>query len=245
MATDIDTRVFGSDSNGGIGLEVDRTHKAARVAMRPLEYASEGVVLGHYRVAQKSGAVAATLGALAHAGSFRWADLTRYAVLTRIRAGYSVTSAVTTATPMDLRAIIARGFSVDFTTNATAISLAAISNTNKMRASMGASLMTTVGPRIMTTVAMSGQTLTEDAAPIGMTVWKQLHASTATGTAVALPVGAAGPMQDVYVARMEAGEYPVVLTANEGVLLQPVTACFASGTFAYYFEWTWAEVVVF
>lgn len=221
-------------------LEVDPLYKAARVALRPYDYSSSQTVLGHYSVAQASGATV-SIGAAGHLGSIRWTDTSRYLVLLRIRAGWAVTAAVTAAAPMDLQAVIARSFSVDFTTASTAISLAGVANTNKMRASMGASLMGTVGPRIATTTVMSGQTLTADAAPFAMMNWQNQPSGNATVTQAA---GVAGPMQTLYDCTAS-GQHPVILTANEGVILQPVTAGPVSGTTKYYFEWTWAEVAAF
>ena len=95
--------------------EVDPTFLAARIAMRPLEYARDGRILGHYAVAQRSGELAATIGALGHLASIRWAADDAYLVLMRLRVGWSLSAAVTVAVEMNLRAIIARGFSVDFT----------------------------------------------------------------------------------------------------------------------------------
>mgnify|MGYP001570962916 FL=1 len=235
------TTLFGKS---GHQLEVDPTHLAARVAMRPLEHVKDGRILGQYAVAQRSGELVATIGALGHLASFRWALDDAYAVLLRIRVGWSISGAVTTAVEMNLRAIIARAFTVDFTTAATAINMATVIKTNAMRASMGSSLMGTVGPRIATTTVQSGQTLTADNAPIGMVVWPSRYPTNSTGTAVAQAVGDAGIMKTIYECTSPY-QYPVVLSNNEGVLIQPVTAGPATGTFAIYTEWTWAEVEVF
>ncbi len=212
--------------------------------MRPLNYITGGVTLGHYAVSQRSGTIAATIGAAGHLASVRWADATRLMVLQRIKVGISILSAVTTAIEFTMQAVVVRGFSVDFTTASTAISMTGVTNTNKMRASMGASLLGAVGPRVCTTTVMSGQTLTADAAPFAMTIFPALYASTSTGTAVALPAGAASPMMTLY-EWTALGQHPVVLAANEGVVLQPVSACVGSGTFALYTQWEWSEVAVF
>lgn len=243
MPADIQSAILGSSSGGNSQLEVDRTFKAARVALRPLEYASEGTVLGHYAVAQPSGAIAATPTALDAHASIRWTDTTRYLVLMRLRVGWQVISAVTTAVRMAYQASIVRGFSVDFTTASTAISLAAVSNTNKMRSNMGASLMGTAGPRICTTTVMSGQTYTLDAAPFGIVSFPPLTATNSTGTAVALPAGAGSPMMTLYECNAN-GQHPVVLTANEGVAVQLIHTGIATGTYSLYTEWSWAEVHV-
>jgi hypothetical protein len=230
----------GGQIQPGVPLAVDPTFLAARVALRPLDYANVGQLLGHYAATQVSGATV-SLGAAAHSASLRWTDTTRFLVLMRIKAGWSVTGAVTAATPMDMQAVIARGFSVDFTTNSTQLSLAAVTNTNKMRAGMGTSLLGASGPRILTTAAMSGQTLTADVAPFAITVWNNQPSGNATVTQA---VGVSGPMQTIY-EWTALGQHPVVLTANEGVLLQPVTAGPTTGTVKYYVQWEWAEVLIF
>src|SRR5438270_560801 len=71
-----------------------------------------------------------------------------------------------------------------------------------------------------------------------------LGAGSATGTAVALPVGAGSPLVTVYECTAF-GQHPVVLAANEGVIAQNIAAGAASGTYQYYLSWEWAEVVVF
>lgn len=235
------TKILGASGNE---MEVDKTFLAARVAMRPLEYVNQGRVLGHYAVAQRSGELVATIGALGHLASIRWAVDDAYCVLMRLKVGWSISAAVTTAVEMNLRAIIARAFSVDFTTAATAINMATVPSTNAMRKSMGSSLMGVTGPRISTTTVQSGQTLTADNAPIGMVVWPSRYPTNSTGTAVAQAVGDAGMMQTLYECTAPY-QYPVVLSLNEGVIVQPVTAGPATGTFAIYTQWEWAEVEVF
>jgi hypothetical protein len=235
------TQVIGGGlRDPGSPLAVDPSFLAARVALRPLEYAQVGQVLGHYAVAQVSGATA-SIAAGGILGSLRWADASRFCVLMGIRAGWAVTGAVTLAAVMDLQATIARAFSVDFTTAATAANLATPANTNKMRQSMGGSLMGVNGPRICTTAVQSGQTATVDANPFAATVWVNQPSGNATLTQA---VGVAGQMQDVYNWN-KLGQHPVVLSANEGVFLQTISAGVVTGTIKYYFEWSWAEVAIF
>lgn len=239
----LSTNIVGTSN---VQLAVDPTFMAARIALRPGEYVTNGRTLGHYAVAQRSGELAATIGALGHLASIRWPDTTAYLVLMRLKVGWSISAAVTTAVEMNMRAIIARGFTVDFTTAATAISMSAVSNTNKMRASMGASLMGTAGPRISTTTVQSGQTLTADAAPFAMHVWPGITsiAQTAAAATVNMALGTAGAMATLY-EYTSLAQHPVVLSANEGIIVQPVTAGPASGTFAIYTQWEWAEVEVY
>lgn len=208
-----------------------------------IPYVSGNQILGHYAVAQRSGELAATIGALGHLARIRWTDTAASCVLNRISVGLTVSAAVTTAVEMNLRAIIVRQFTVDFTTAMTAISMVGVGNTNKMRSWMGSSRMGTAGPGISTTAVLSGQTLTADAAPFAMATFT--NPSTTLGvTAVTNQVGAGVPMTVLY-ERTAEGQHPVVLSANEGVVIQPVTAGPASGTFALYVQWEWSECLTF
>lgn len=236
------SKIFGTKDTSQ--MEVDPTFMAGRIAMRPLDHVAGGRILGHYAIEHRSGELAATIGALGHLASIRWSDATAFCVLTRIKVGYSISAAVTTAVQMNMRAVFARGFSVDFTTARTLTNLAAIPKANAMRATMNGSLMGVNGPAISTTTVMSGQTLTADTDGFAFTLWPGIVGTNGTGTAVALPVGMAGEMQTLYECTSPY-QHPVVLSQNEGVIIQPITAGPASGTFAIYVQWEWAEVEVF
>lgn len=230
----------GPGSKVGTEALVDALRGALRFSISPPDHSdANNNLLGFYKAGQISGAVV-SLGAAGHLASFRWTDTTRVAVLIRIRAGWVVNAAITAATAMDMQAVMARGFTVDFTTNSTQISLAAVTNTNKMRANMGTTILGALGPRILTTAAMSGQTLTADAAPFAYTVWVNQPSGNATVTQA---LGVGGAMQTLY--EWTPIEHPVVLGANEGVLLQPVTAGPVTGSVKYYTQWEWAEFALF
>lgn len=214
--------------------------------MRPVPYfSSAGATGGHYRVAQRSGEIAATVSAAAHLARIRWTDQNKKLLLHRIKVGISFSGAVTTAVEMTMRAIIVRQFTVDFSSNITNINMTATASTNQCRKQfMVASSMGTSGPGICTTAAMSGQTLTADAAPFAVCPIPTLVPSTATGTAVAIPVGAASPMVTLY-EWTALGDHPIILEQNEGVVIQNHLAGPASGTFGLYVQWEWAEIFSF
>ncbi len=216
----------------------------------PFVSADRQTVLGHYKTFQRSGEIAATLGAAAHLARVRWAPTlsNTFFVLTKLRGGISVSADVTSGKiEMALRAIIARQFTVDFTTNMTALNLATTNagKSNAMRTSMGGSLMGASGPGILTTAALSGQTMTVDAAPFCGAVMPTLLVPTnSTGTATLLTQGAGTPMTTLYEWNAQ-GDHPPCLSLNEGIIVQNQLAGYASGTFALYTEWTWAEVLTF
>ena len=237
--------IYGGKS--GKQLEVDPTFMAARIAFRPLDYASEGRVLGHYAVNHRSGSMtgAGALLLAENVASLRWTDSTAYCVLMRIKAGWSVVTAITTAAEMNLGAFIARGFTVDFSSARTLSDLAAIPKANTVRNSMGPSLMGVNGPAIATTIRMTGHTYAVNTNPFAIGVWPSIYSTNVTGTAVLMGVGMAGATQTLYEATA-LSQHPVVLSQNEGVVIQPMTNAPATdGTFSYYVQWEWAEVEVF
>ncbi len=239
------TKVIGGGSiQPGVELAVDPTFLAGRVAMRPLEYTAVGEVLGHYSAVQVSGTTI-TLAAADVVASIRWTDTSHYFVLTRIKVGWACNTITTTTTTMDLSATVLRSFITDYAGNNTRLSLATITNTNKMRASMGTSLMGVLGPQICTTAGMTGSAAVADAAPFALTVWPWLVESNVTGTTLAGAVGNAGLPDELYNWR-NFGQHPLVLSALEGIKLALVTAGpQTTGGVKYYVEWSWAEVKLF
>ncbi len=216
----------------------------------PVPYAGTGsqsqIVLGHYSVAQLSGLIAATPTALDPHASIRWAPTVSSYLMTlnRLKVGYAVSGAITAAVTLSYQAIIARGFTVDYVTGSTAINMATVLKTGVMRNTMSNSQLGTAGPRITTTGAMSGHTNTLDSAPFATTVWKAITSTNSTGTAVLLNLGEGGPMTALYEWTGH-GQHPLVLGANEGVVVRITNTGHASGTLALYTTWEWAESLQF
>ncbi len=214
----------------------------------PVPYIGTGsnaqVILGHYAVAQTSGAIAATPTALDVHASIRWAPTVSsyFLTLMRVKVGWGVISAVTTAVRIAYQASIARAFSSDFTTAATAISMAA--GSGRMRANMAPSQMGANGPRIATTAPQTVFTYTLDAAPIGMQNWTTSRSSNTVGTVVIIQVGDAGEPRTLY-EWTALGQHPVVLSNNEGVVIQLVHTGWAAGTISLYDQWEWCESLTF
>lgn len=210
----------------------------------PVPYVGTGgqqqVVLGHYAAAQLSGAIAAAPTALDPHASFRWAPnpSTILAVLMRIKVGWAVISAITTAVRMAYQASIARAFTVDYASGGTLLVTGTPVKTQAMRSTMAPSQASI---RMTTTGALSGHTNTLDTAPFAMTNWNV--PSILTGT-VSVPAGVAGPMQTLY-EWTGLGQHPPVLANNEGVAVQLVHTGWATGTVSLITMWEWAEVLLF
>ena len=199
-------------------------------------------VLGHYMAASLSGAIAATPSALDPHASIRWAPTTpnAYLVLLRIKIGWECLTAITTAVRMAYQASIVRSFTVDFTTSNSALDMS--KHSGMMRTTMGTSLMGANGPRgAAITGALSGNTYTLDTSPFAITNWSVPGILTGTVSTV---LGVAGNTQTLY-ERTADGQHPVVLAANEGVVVQLVHTGWASGTVSLCVQWEWAEVLAF
>src|SRR5437879_1402314 len=96
------TKIIGGGAAGDAGViaagkeqAVDPLYLAARIAMRPLDYTGQGRILGHYMTGQRSGEIAATLGAGGKLASIRWPDLSTFLVLLRLKIGISISADVT------------------------------------------------------------------------------------------------------------------------------------------------------
>ena len=190
------------------------------------------------------GGVAATIGALGHLASLRWNVSNAYCVLMRLKVAWSIVTAVTAAVQMNMRAVLVRGFTVDFSADNTQANLAAIPKANAMKSSMGGSLLGTTGPQIAATTVMSGETITADTLGIGFASWPGTVDMNATGVAVVMGVGFAGEAQTMYEYTAHEAR-PMVLGLNEGIIVQPISAGPASGTYSIYTQWEWAEVEVY
>ncbi len=216
----------------------------------PVPYIGTGsqsqVVLGHYAVGQLSGAIAATPTALDVHASIRWAPSVSsyFAVLMRQKTGWGVlTTVINVAVRMAYQISIVRGFSADFSGGAgTAISM--VAGTGRMRANMVPSQMGANGPRIATTAPLTTFTGTIDTAPIGMTNWTTSRSSNTVGTVLIVQIGDAGEMRPLY-DWTTLGQHPVVLSNNEGAIVQLVHTGWATGTVSAYANWEWSETLVF
>lgn len=207
---------------------------AQHVTCKPLPHGS----LGHYRYAGTTGTLAAALAASAQLFYVRWTDATRFFVLHKFTARFQCLTPFTAATLTDF------GFDLYKATTVSAggggTDVGALVKT-RMRTSMGASLLDAAGlVRISTTAALTAIT-TIDATAIANSI----------GDAQRVNPAAATEEQRVndptltYVADMAAGEHPLVLAQNEGLVLRNRTVWPAAGTGIVQVEMVWSEVSAF
>jgi hypothetical protein len=225
------TKIIGGGTvQVGPELAVMPTFNSAAVSCRPLEYASLGQALGHYRVSVATG----TTVSIAGAGillSLRWPDPSRFLVLLRISMSALIPSTISTATVVDPAAYIVRGFTVD-NSGGTATSFSA--GKQKVRANMNASLVNSL--QVATTSAIAAGTRTPDAAPFAALSMTMIPDNKTLGSAAL--------WSDLY--RTDCFEqHPVVLGCNEGIEIQEVTAGPTTGGIRFYFTLAWAEVASF
>lgn len=213
----------------GIGAQ---SQSSAHVEAKPISYGS----LGHYRISQVTGTLAAALAAGAPLFAARWTDATRFAVVTKLKARFLPLTPFTAATLTDhtsIDAYVARAFSASYTGGTALVA-------SKMRAAMGGSLMGDL--RIATTAALAGGTLTFDSSPFAQSLRKGNRVNPAAGTEETTPDAFDSPSLDF---DMGGGDHPVVLAANEGVVIRNRTVWPLAGTGILMVMLTWAEVTAF
>jgi len=226
------TQIVGTANPGAIApaaQAVDPTFLAARVALRPLEYAGFGRTLGHYRVAASTSAIAPAANSVMM--SARWTDQTSLFVLTRLLVGVTVVTAVTAQRQDPIVATIHRAYIVSETTNIT--SIVPTANNQKMRTSMGTS---GAAQLVVASAAagITGGTSTADAQAFGQTSLSPALIGLGTGV----------PMQELYVSDSLYG-HPPVLTIAEGLKVLWGPTALATGTVTVNLVMSWAEVVLF
>lgn len=217
-----------------MAAEVDGTgFRAIRITPRPMDHGS----LGHYKASVITGSMAAGLGADSEILQFRWTDATRFAVITKITLDGMLASTAFAAGQIRLYATVARAFSAAGTGGNT---LTITGNNQKMRTSMGTTLLGEL--RSASTAALGAGTKTLDAGSIGQV--NTHSAQFGIATPVIGSVGpACGPNVDLFIPDSGAGEHPLILATNEGVVVRATVP--ATGVWVLGMTIRWAEVAAF
>lgn len=217
----------------GVEQVVDPTFNAARVAIRPLDYQNLGQFLGHYSVAKNTGTTV-SIGAGGTLAYLRWTDSSRYCVPLKVRVSAVVASAISTGTIVDVGLFQGHGSSGAGSGGNSVVP----GTTNKARAAIMANSLVTEF-RIATTAALT--------TPTGATVDAQAYAYAHLANSFALTntfTNCVAPIIDLYKADAT-GEHPIVLSANDFLQVQEVTAGPTTGGIQFGFTFEWAEVSVF
>lgn len=200
--------------------EVDTTWKALRTTIRPLDHGAGG----YYRISQQTGALTGVAGA-APIWTFRWTSATYNAIVWYFKWVWCLTTAFAAAQLVDHALYIGRSWSSDYTGGAPAT---LTGNNCKKRTAHATTLLPEC--RIAVAGALGGSpTITLDSQPI---IYRHRWAST-IGQVLNTPQ---------YVDFETEQECPIVLSQNEGLVLQNITAMGATGVIKLGIEIAWAEV---
>lgn len=220
-------------------LEVDPTHKALRSSNRPLEHVQDNIVGGHYRLSAKSGSL--TSAAVVADGalfSFRWTQPNMLAVLHYLEAYLVPTVVFTAQQELGLDAILASAFSASDSGGTAIINPSRVRRNTQQPSLLGDARIAT------TSVVTAGtRTLDTNAFISGSGLVNVVNA--AAGTAYVNPGGGDPPFGFRYQPRVEAGEHPIVLSANEGIIVRNKVIFPAAGAAVLIVNMGWAEVPVY
>lgn len=217
-------QVVGS-TNNTTAAEVEPNTLAQRVVVRPDDFGSLGIY--HQGANNGTTAMAAGLAAAAPIFSYRWGNASNLAIVKRVLFEMGSGGTGFTAGSAQFNMFIARSFSAS---DSGGSSVLPSGNSNKLRTSMGTTLLTDL--RISATGTLTAGTRTLDA---------QQAAS------ISVPVGTASSTQLVPVKSIlfdqRVGEYPLVLAQNEGFVIQATVP--ATGTWFFSVQLTWEELAAY
>ncbi len=194
--------------------------------------------LGHYRVATKTGTLAATLAADSQLFTVRWTHATYLMVIHYLAVRFQPLTLFTAATLTDF------GFDLK---KATSVSAGGggnqVLNPTKMRSSMAASQLasgTTGDMRIATTGLLTALTTLDANAFAG-----SIGDTQRVNPAAATEEQRVNDPTLIFAPDVGSGEHPLVLTANEGLAVVNRTVWPAAGTGIVQVEMSWSEVTAY
>lgn len=207
-------RQLGKDGSSQLGI--DPYFSAARISARPLDLTNGG----SYRIAMRSGTLAATLAANGLLFGFRWASSTHLAIIHRVRAQLWANLAFTAAfNDMSLQMFQTRSFTVSDTGGSGNTTATVSGNNLKKRTSYATTQFATAGSIQMAgTAVISGGTGTDDAHACAFSwVGKPNNVNVAAGTEF---LDSQGLCLLDYEPDMASGVSPLIFAQNEGFRLR-------------------------
>lgn len=191
-----------------------------------------GTLNGSYRICTNSGVITG-LSANNSVFAIHWTDTSYLMLLTKLRVEWRTVAAWTgaTVTDMGFDAYFARSFTVA-PTGGTSLTLT--TNNAKCRTAYGTTKLALA--RIATTGALGAGTNTPDAQPFAQSIGHPNVVNAAAGTEYqnnTLPLLDFSPRAD---------ECPIVLAANEGILLRSRAAFPAAGSGIITVTFAWDEI---
>ena len=210
----------------GLPMQVDPTHQAARVSVRPMEFTTGG---GSYSIGRVSGIMAAGLAGASPVVAVRWnpSVSTMVCLVRRIRFTAGVLGTAFTAGACTFAAFMNR----NYTTAATGGTQLTLGGLNMRRATkFPPSQFATSSISVSATATLTDGASTQDANPFAS--FDTSVPNTAGVVLVPLPGNLFDPT--------EAGRYPLVLQNNEGYVIQATVP--ATGTWTFSWDMDWDEV---
>lgn len=233
LAVRRDAAAVGSDTDGDYStINVDALGRVyTNASGKPLDYGS----LGHYAIAESTGAIAA--GAAADSPIFyaRNTSATNLAIIQEIEIDGMYATTAFAAGGIALEAFIARSFTAENgTPGGTALTITG--NEANLRTSMGAISLGVI--RIASTAALGAPTWTLDTQPIG-----RIHTHSSGGVGSATPIIGSIFLPKTTLFKADPFEHPIILAQNEGVAILatvPGTGVWLAGV-----RMKWAEVTTY
>lgn len=222
---------------GGQSLLVADVGLAAAMGLHTVNKPAAHGNQGHYRLAAKTGTIAAALAADAQLFTWRWSDISRLCIVTRVKAQFQALTPFTAATLTDF------GFNLHKVTSVSAGGGGtAITAFSKMRSTMATSLLAASGTdvRIATTAALTSLT-TIDANPLAASIGDCQRVNPAAGTEEVVPNV---PILD-FAPDIASGESPLVLSTLEGFCISNRTVWPVAGTGILLVEVAWLEATLY
>lgn len=221
--------------NSGVASEVDGINfRAQRFTQRPMDYDKAGGagVVGHYELELTTGGYGA-LAAGTTLFSMRWTDATRFCVIRSVRASVQTTSPFTTSQLTSRELVVARSWTVSDTGGGAVV---LTGNALKLKTAMPSTLFATGDIRFHSGAITPG-TRTVEANVIGQALgWSQGGIDPLLGMDI--------NRADLMIA--DSGDHhPIVLAANEGIIVQVGTLMGAGGVQKTTVKVNWAEVLTF
>lgn len=207
------------EGSTGSLAEVDAGSLAQRIsqrAMRTLAWNSLGAITGLMTGIAAGGRIF----------SFRNSS-SNLILVRRAGIGFMTTTAFTAAQALDFGLAVARSFTAIDNAGAGSVDLAPTGNNTKHRASLATP---NVQARIAGTAVISGGTLTADANYLGI----------AAGGSAGLATGLPPSLNNLH--DHTADDLPIVLAANEGLIVNNLTLMGAAGVAKAYINLEYAEI---
>lgn len=210
------------NTNNTTAVEVETNTNALRTVVRPDDYGSLGIY--HQGANNGTTAMAAALAAASPIFSFRWGNASNIAVVKRVLFEMGSGGTGFAAGSAQFNMFAARSFTASDTGGT---SILPATNGNKLRTSMGTTLLTDL--RISATATLTAGTRTLDTNPLA---------------SITVPISATASTQFVPVKStlfdQRVAEYPLVLAQNEGFVIQATVP--GTGTWFFGVQITWEEL---